>query len=283
MFDLPFLAQHNGGGGMMQTVDQIARTPLSQILLLGILGSVIRLGLLPVLKNTPAHRRIGFGRFPFALDSFVDAIVYAAVLIFFAVRPFLFQAFAIPSGSMLETLQIGDLIGINKAIYRYTDPQVGDIVVFRPPNFACYAAQLDEKSQPKVDFIKRCVGVPGDLVEIRQGDLYRNGQKVDEPYRRAPSPFEYKLVEYQGKPWPVSAGVSSLDGIPNPFIPKDAAQMEELQKLPPAKIPPGYFLMIGDNRPESFDGRCWGLVKREDVVGRADFIWWPSSRWRMLR
>ena len=79
---------------------------------------------------------------------------------------------------------MNDFIVANKAIYRYTNPKVNDIVVFRPPVTARLSAdQVDAQGEMKVDFIKRCIGTPGDLIEMKKGVLYRNGQLVDEPYK----------------------------------------------------------------------------------------------------
>ncbi len=84
---------------------------------------------------------------------------------------------------MWPTLYVNDYIVANKSVYRYSDPTFGDIVVFRPPPEAADPEQLDEQGNVKVDFIKRCVGVPGDLIEIREGQMFRNGQPVEEWYK----------------------------------------------------------------------------------------------------
>src|SRR5262249_3941137 len=113
----------------------------------------------------------------------LDAIIYAGVFVFMLIRPFLLQAFLIPSGSMIPTLLENDFIVANKTIYRYSDPQRGDIVVFRPPAFAALPDQLDSNHEPKVDFIKRCTGIPGDLIEIHDGNLYRDGKQEPDVHK----------------------------------------------------------------------------------------------------
>ncbi len=287
-----------------------------------------------------AHRRSGgYSVAKFANEA-MDAIVYAGVFVFMIIRPFFIQAFLIPSGSMLQTLYLNDFIVANKAIYRYTEPKVGDIVVFKPPDWALNADQHD------VDFIKRCQGVPGDVVEVREGFMFRNGARVNEAYL-SDSPGnstdanghpahtgadtgmreDWKLVHYTGKARPdlydqyvpvqiqriglgdaearfnyhVSVAHKYAAGIPlNPaprtswvledewipianWSPEEKQYEQELESSPPAAVPKGYVLMMGDNRNNSFDGRAWGLVPRDDVIGRSEFIWLPFNRWRVTR
>jgi signal peptidase I len=316
---LTLLAQ-GAPGGVQNIVDAIARTPLSKVIFFVALCTVVRLLLASYLMRTPPHSRgLGFtlGRWT---NDLMDLLAYAGIVVFMVIRPYGVQAFNIPTGSMLETLQINDYLVINKAIYRYSDPKAGDIVVFRPPARACMKAQLDPNGEPKVDFIKRCIGVPGDLIEIRGGTLYRNGSAVQEPYRNGENGYDFKFVHYQGAfaPWkdryiPViydSSGMPNyqvsiakefaiadlkdhefggFDPSPSAWKPFDMVSeeehsiMRELTEAPPARIPAGHFLMLGDNRPGSFDGRAWGLVPRQSIVGRAEFIWWPPSRWRGVR
>jgi len=102
--------------------------------------------------------------------EFVDSGLVAVLLVFFILRPFVVQAFYIPSGSMEPTLLPGDRILVSKYIYYLGEPQVGDIVVFEAP---------PQASHEEKDFIKRVVGVPGDVLEPRNGKLYRNGKPVD--------------------------------------------------------------------------------------------------------
>lgn len=311
---LPLLAQADQGPGFAAVVDDLARTPLSQVVLFVVVCTVVRVALHPVLTKTPRHKRTGGYHAAKVGNEILDALTYAAVFVFLLIRPFGIQAFRIPSESMLDTLLVNDFLVINKAVYRYTEPVVGDIVVFRPPAYACRRDQLLPDGQPNVDFIKRLVGGPGDLVEIRGGVFYRNGQPAEEPYRRGRNDFDWKLVRYEGlrQEWrgryipviigasgepnywtPIATefavgGIASEDGmIPAPMnwvrfdemSSSDRQTLDELRDAPPAKIPDGHFLMVGDNRENSFDGRAWGLVRRQDIVGRADFIWWPPSRW----
>lgn len=277
-------------------IDRLARTPLSQIIVLVVICSAIRFAMAPWLAKTPAHRRIGFysvGKFS---NEFLDAVIYAAVFVFMVVRPFGVQTFTIPTGSMLETIQLSDFILANKAVYRYSNPKVGDIVVFRPPVYACAPNQIAPDGSVNADFIKRCVGVPGDLVEVRNGTLFRNGKEINEPYLKAKPDWDFKLAKVEGivkdNPsgqayWPLALQgemVNLNDGrTAPPFVVQDTAMMDRLRELPAATVPPGYYLFMGDNRPGSFDGRAWGLVPESDIIGRAEFIWWPLARWRKLQ
>ncbi|GAB4264089.1 signal peptidase I [Thermincola ferriacetica] len=158
--------------------------------------------------------------------------VAIAVILAFVIRVFLFQPFYIPSGSMEPTLQPGDRIIVNKFLYRFKEPARGDIIVFKYPR------------NPKRDFIKRVIGLPGETVEIRDSVLYINGKKVDQPY--LPKGLRYG-----------SYG--------------------------PVKVPEGSYFMMGDNRNNSEDSRVWGTLPRENIVGKAMLIYWPLARAGMIR
>ncbi len=120
-----------------------------------------------------------------AILEIVDSVLVAVLLVFLILRPFVVQAFYIPSGSMMPTLQINDRILVNKFIYFFREPQRGDIVVFvSPPN---------ADSQQK-DFIKRVVGLPGDRLAVHDGKLWLNGVPQDEPY--IADPMLYRFPEH---------------------------------------------------------------------------------------
>jgi signal peptidase I len=343
----PLLAQQETGG-FQQTIDSLARTPLSQIVIFVVICSVVRAAAYSYLKNTLPHKRHGVYKLVKFVNEAMDAVIYAGVFVFMLIRPFAVQAFLIPSGSMLQTLYLNDFIVANKAIYRYSEPKVGDIVVFKPPVWAL------NKGQGDVDFIKRCQGVPGDVVEIKGNRLWRNGQSVDEPYlsnspgqgpeanghptsvgKDAGMSSDWKLIHYTGSARPdlkgqyipvqiqrdmepgdpscnygagfaghypvggicrkYAVGVGHPDSSGSTWVndgewtPRDLLTKEdwafenELKAAPPAAVPKGYVLMMGDNRNNSYDGRAWGIVPREDVIGRSEFIWLPISRWRITR
>ncbi len=313
-------------GGTRQLVDTLARTPLSQIVILVVVLTGLRLAIYPTIKKTPPHMRHGAYPLYRYANEFLDALVYAAVFVFMVIRPFAIQAFLIPSGSMWPTLYVSDFIVANKAVYRYSNPKAGDIVVFRPPKAAAQSpSDLDNEGEVAVDFIKRCIGTPGDVIELRKGVLYRNGVKTDEPYthlsrctRKEGSdcldfrdytdaekadrlPQSFKFVKYKGELIPldytdhdansISPRTDSIlvenDQMPyniaSQYAFSDPDDAQKAEALPAQPIPPGYYLMMGDNRNNSFDGRAWGLVSRDRIIGRSEFIWMPFSRWRVTR
>ncbi|EMG38442.1 signal peptidase I [Desulfocurvibacter africanus PCS] len=172
--------------------------------------------------------------------EYVEALIIALILAFF-IRTFVVQAFKIPSGSMLDTLLIGDHLLVNKFKYGVrlpftdmtvlplADPKFQDIIVFEYPQ------------DPSKDFIKRVIGLPGDTIEIRDKAVYRNGQKIDEPYVQHTDP-------------------RSLPG------PRD--------NMPEITVPSGKYFVMGDNRDESLDSRFWGTVDRSAILGKAWIIYW---------
>jgi len=184
-----------------------------------------------------------------SLKSFRDTVeaVVVALLLAFVIRAFVVQAFKIPSGSMLDTLQIGDHLLVTKfaydirlpstiwldttdgkVLYKTGDPQRGDIMVFKYP--------LNEDQ----DFIKRVIGLPGETVEIKNKVVYIDGRPLDEPY----------------------------------VLHKDARRVPVRDDFGPFKVPEGEYFMMGDNREGSHDSRFWGTVKRSKIVGKALVIYW---------
>lgn len=280
----------------MLLVDRMARLPISTIVMFGLALTVFRVAIYPYLSKTPFHKRGGLYSFVRFVNDLSDALIYAAIVVFLLVRPFGIQTFYIPSPSMVDTLRVNDYIVANKWIYRTSDPQFGDIVVFKPPQGAL------REGMPESDFIKRCLGVPGDLIEIRDWEVFRNGEKVEEPYKvvsdplqrfLAPLPREdwpaytedmpdFKLVEWEGRVIPLlyrdepGGGVSVNTG--ESLFPIDLTLWSTVRNLPPAKVPEGMYLMVGDNRNGSNDSRYWGLVPRESIVGKAEFTWMPIGR-----
>ncbi len=296
------LAQAGQPQGLVFWIDRVARAPLSKVLIFALICTVVRISVFPFLKRTPIHLRTGVYSWAKIANELCDALVYAGIAVFMLIRPFVIQTFFIPSGSMIDTLRIHDYIVANKFVYRVSEPEHGDIVVFKPPKRALHPGQSD------TDFIKRLIGKPGDLIEIKNKKLYRNGSPVDEPYvdytetsfgmgsepMSTPLPRErwdevsipdFKLVEYKGQVWPVQmqSGLVNVAGVAKEYQTTDVAVMQALQGLPAAKIPAGYYLMMGDNRNGSFDSRGWGLVPRDSIIGRSEFIWLPVARWRATR
>lgn len=189
------------------------------------------------------------------------------------IRTFLVQAFFIPSGSMEETLRIGDRVLVNKVIYDVRDPERGEIVVFR--GTAAWASQPTGEPDPgflgklgrtlgdlvgvsrpgEKDFIKRVVGVPGDRVKCcDEGRVTVNGVPLRETYISRDSP---------------------LDLPPN-------SQECGARQFNEVVVPPGQLFVMGDHRMVSQDARCQGPVPIDNVIGRAFVVVWPHARWATL-
>jgi signal peptidase I len=178
-----------------------------------------------------------------ALRENIEAII-VAILIALFIRTFIVQAFKIPSGSMKQTLLIGDHILVNKFIYGvkipFSDitlvpiknPKRGDIVVFKFPE------------DPKKDFIKRVVGVSGDVVEIRNKQVYINNMRLNQDHGIYTDPHI----------------------IPGVFQPRD--------NFGPVTVPPASLFVMGDNRDHSYDSRFWGFVDLKVVKGKAFIVYW---------
>ena len=203
--------------------------------------------------------------------------VIAAV---FLLRSFLFEPFKIPSGSMVPTLLVGDLILVNKFEYGVRlpvvntkviangDPQRGDVVVFRYP------------PDPRLDYIKRVVGVPGDEIVYAAQKLTVNGQAVplqalgefyDEDSLRYSPQFSEKLGAVEHRIL-VDPKRPSYFGGQTPRFPGAENCRYSVEGLA-CKVPAGHYFVMGDNRDNSQDSRYWGFVPDENLVGRAFFIW----------
>lgn len=205
-------------------------------------------------------------------DTF-EILVVALILALF-IRTFVVQAFKIPSGSMLETLQIGDHLLVSKFLYGVkmpftdkiliplSDPERRDIVVFKYPE------------NPDVDFIKRVVAVPGDTVEIREKKLYVNGELQDEPYVMYKNPHVYSAPKQMPEALTPDMFDSYFNGGNN------RAKRDNLPKL---TVPEGKYFMMGDNRDGSHDSRFWGFVDRSAIVGKALIIHWSWASFTDIR
>lgn len=183
-----------------------------------------------------------------ALREWVESIAIALLLAVF-IREFFFQPFKIPSGSMTPTLLVGDRLMVNKLRYgpkiRFTDkrlpgflkPKRGDIVVFIFPE------------DRKRDFIKRLIAFGGETVEIKDGDIYVNGKRIDDaPINKI---YYYNRGEYGHEGRPI-------------------------------RVPEGSVYVLGDNSASSHDSRFWGFVPETSIIGRAEFIYWPLNRMRFI-
>ena len=218
--------------------------------------------------------------------------LFPVILAVFLLRSFLFEPFKIPSGSMIPTLLVGDLIlvnkfhygvrlpVINKKIIANNDPQRGDVMVFRYPK------------DTSIDYIKRVVGLPGDEVSFRAQQLYLNGAAVpsvqkpppgfyDEDSRRYFAEFTEKLgdkehailVNPQSQPY-----YGPDERIAFPFRENCRYSAEAVT----CKVPAGHYFMMGDNRDNSQDSRFWGFVPDQNIVGRAFFVWMNFGNFKRI-
>jgi len=209
------------------------------------------------------------------IEAFAFAIIAALVL-----RAFVIQAFRIPTGSMKDTLLVGDFLLVNKFIYgaktpdrvAFTDiklpsfrfpalkqPKRGDIIVFKYPG--------DEK----LDYIKRCVALSGDTLEVQQGVVILNGKPYEElEFHKKEFDAEegiytnyYNVTTSEGKKYVIRryAGISPRSRYHGPIV-----------------VPEGYLFMMGDNRDNSADSRSWGFMPKENIVGEALVIYWSWDK-----
>ncbi len=215
--------------------------------------------------------------------EFFDSIGYALIAALI-IRALIIQSYRIPTGSMKDTLMIGDFLLVNKFIYGINtpnriigtkiripstrlpglrQPKRGDIVVFRFPG------------DDTVDYIKRCVGVAGDTIELRQGTLYINGEAEG-------------TEEFLGKQWDREEGryidyyrVTRPTG--QQYVIRKADRPDfRMMSFGPIVVPPGHIFMMGDNRDNSYDSRMWGALADRYIVGQALVIFFSWEKMEPL-
>ncbi len=202
---------------------------------------------------------------------------FPVLFLVFFLRSFLFEPFQIPSGSMIPTLKVGDFILVNKYSYGVRmpvfqkklfdvgEPARGDVVVFFPPNVDKY-------------YIKRLIGVPGDKIRISNHTLFVNGEALE--YEALSDEELVEFAEILGTP----CGFSGNNQIvkehlgEKPHYVQKCSQPSMVSRNGSWTVPEDQFLMMGDNRDNSQDGRIFGMVPEENLVGRAFAIWmhWPE-------
>lgn len=213
------------------------------------------------------------------VETSFSAVLLAAVIMYSVV-----QAFKIPSGSMENTMLIGDHLFVNKFVYGiripFTDRRIlkihdvrhRDVVVFQCPEAALSFAER-ENSVHK-DFIKRAVGLPGDEVWVKDKQLFINGVKQEEPYIKHSDPMIYPA------PAPAVQGADYQRA----WEAGELAQRNWIRdNFGPIRVPPGDYFVMGDNRDGSFDSRFWGPVPNRLLKGKAWFVYWPLRRIKGIR
>ncbi|HSY35284.1 MAG TPA: signal peptidase I [Acidobacteriaceae bacterium] len=184
---------------------------------------------------------------------------------------FIFQNFEIPSGSMLNTLLIGDHVVVDRItlapatkwapFVHYRAVRRGDVIVFMKPN----------PESPDLILVKRTIGIPGDRIHLRHGVVYLNGVAQNEPYAIMPVADGIGMQAYQ----PYRDDFPSVT--PSPDEQVTEVWREELPQHIQGDdlvVPPGYVFAMGDNRTESLDGRYWGFVPQQNILGRPLFVYW---------
>ncbi|MEX2457930.1 MAG: signal peptidase I [Actinomycetota bacterium] len=196
-------------------------------------------------------------RGPFAFLRELPILILVAFVLALLIKTFLVQAFFIPSESMLPTLKIGDRVLVNKVVYNLHPPRRGDIIVFAEPHpgleedrswwgeFTHWLTDgLGVTQDPTKDYIKRVIGLPGETIEVRDGDVFVDGRPLNEPY---------------------------------------LSEIEDTSTFPPHLIAEGMLFVMGDNRTNSQDSRSLlGDIPLEKVVGKAFVVIWPPSGLRWL-
>lgn len=164
-----------------------------------------------------------------ALREVVETVLFT-LIIYVLVRHFLFENYRVVGYSMTPTLENDQFLVVNKLGYRLHEPQRGDIIVFRDPR------------NPDRKLIKRLIGLPGETLDIKQGQVFVNGQPLDELYIRNPGHYS----------------------------------------MPPTPIPPDQYFVLGDNRNNSSDSHNWGTLPIGEIVGKAWLSYWPPPLWGVV-
>jgi signal peptidase I len=192
-------------------------------------------------------------RGPLAFLTELPVLLLVAFVLALLIKSLLLQAFYIPSESMEPTLEVGDRVLVNKVVYRLHPPRRGDVIVFADPDpepapdrnpasafWHWLTEGLGVSTSPEKDFIKRVIGLPGETVEVKRGEVFIDGERIDEPY---------------------------------------LGPIEDDDDFGPVQVPPDSLFVMGDNRPNSNDSRRGlGFIPYDKVIGKAFVVIWPPSR-----
>jgi signal peptidase I len=179
---------------------------------------------------------------------------------------FIVQAFEIPSSSMENTLLIGDHVFVNREQFAPPTRWLGPVLPYRTVHDEDIVVFL-HPAEPGLYVVKRIIGVPGDHIHLRNGAVYRNGQKLDEPY----------VIHQEGND-NINPYRDDFPAVPasefNNVIPEWQLTMRQYIQGDDIVVPPDRYFAMGDNRDVSYDSRYWGFVPRENLIGRPLFIYW---------
>lgn len=206
-------------------------------------------------------------------------VIGGALILASTIRALAYEPFKIPSSSMVPTLLIGDYLFVNKHVYGFREPcsgertegqpiQRGDVVVFEEEKGVACGLVLGIGS---LNFIKRIVAIPGDTVEYKEKALYINGERLKTEYKDQYVYEDSKHMDLDAKLYTEELGDIRHDILLMPS--------REGMDVAPMVVPEGHYVAMGDNRDNSRDSRfwtypSWGFVKKEDIVGRADVLFW---------
>jgi signal peptidase I len=207
----------------------------------------------PAREEEPEEEHHG----PFHFLRELPGLIIIALVLALLIKTFLIQAFYIPSQSMEPTLQVGDRVLVNKLVFRFREPRRGEVIVFENPRYDdqdrnplaavwhWVTEGLGFTADPNKDFIKRLVALPGDTIEVKGGQVFVNGQQIEEPYLNRP---------------------------------------RDRSDYGPFTVPEGQVFVMGDNRANSQDSRspAVGPVPEDKIVGRAFIILWPPSSFEWM-
>jgi len=165
----------------------------------------------------------------------IGITILIAVVIFVPLKSTI-QGYRVQYSCMLPSIEDGDWIIVNKASYSFSDPKRGDVIVFNP----------DESVSSQYPFIKRIIALPGETVEIKNGQVFIDNTAINEPYIFPEPPRSNK-------------------------------------DFGPQKMRDSQYFVLGDNRNNSNDSRSWGPISRNDIIGKAKFVYWPPSKWGPIK
>jgi signal peptidase I len=222
--------------------------------------------------------------------EYFESFVVTLIMAIFGMT-FILQAVTVPTGSMQNTINIGDYLLVNKFIFApggkplpflpQREVQRGDIIVFKYPGFPNNIAKIEDEGGPpyKINFVKRVIGLPGDKIEIRDNQVFINDQLLpeyriigdsnDEESALQTKEFENRQADQK---WDVYYSERAIKGLTND------RDFDFGESGKPYKVPADSYFVMGDSRNHSLDSRYWGPVHRDLIIGRAMFVYWSCDR-----